>query len=113
MFIKCQTHTIDIYLILYSDLEGLLNLIFKQLFHYYQDVYHQDVAHFMSNGNKKRLTMKKHLKSPCLLIEQAKLQFEAFNLQNELKLPPFELNKYYKHYLQLSPLVPGQNHLLA
>ena len=38
--------------------------------------------------------MKKHLNIPSLPIEQAKLQFKIFNLRNQLKLPPFELNKY-------------------
>ena len=37
--------------------------------------------------------MKKHLKIRSLLIERAKLQLKTFNLENLLKLPPFELNK--------------------
>ena len=62
-------------------------------FHYHQEVNHQNVIHFTLIGSQKRLTMKKHLKIPILLIKRATVQFKTFNLRNKLKLPPFELNK--------------------
>ena len=48
---------------------------------------------FYLDGSQERLTMRKQLTILNLIIKLAKLQFKTLNLQNYLKLPPFELNK--------------------
>ena len=70
------------HLLVSSYLQELLNLMCTQLFHYHQEVNHLNVTHLTLNGNKKRPTMKKHLKIRSLLIERAKLQFKTFHLRN-------------------------------
>ena len=90
--IKRPTHKNGNYLILSSDLEGLLNLMCTQFFPLSPGSLSSKRDTFTLNGNQKRPTMKKHLKIKSLLIERAKLQFQIFHLRHYLKLPPFELN---------------------
>ena len=82
--------------------KSYLTLSENSSFHYQQQVDHQNMTHFIFNGNKKRPTMKKHLNIPNVLIKPAKLHFKTVNLQNFLKLPPFELNKYQSKNLRFS-----------
>ena len=51
------------------------------------------MTHFTLNGNQERPTIKKFLKIPNVLIKRAMLQFKTVNLQDYLKIPPFEIEQ--------------------
>ena len=80
-------------MILFPDLEELLNLLCTQLFPLSPGSYSSKRDIFYIKWQPVASDDEKTSKIPSLLIERAKLQFKTFNLRNSLKLPPFELNK--------------------